>query len=220
MSEWHKQNKDKLRAWQAKNRDKLRAAGKRYSQSEKGKRHRREYERKNREKINAQQRAWRARNKQKVRDYTIKCRRKNPQIYRKRVADWRRRNADYLYHYYQARRLADPEKHRKWMREWKAKTPWANSLRQQRRLARKRGVPTDDKAVTEFIKAVKANGSGVCAYCATEVSGFYLTVDHIVPLSRGGHHMPYNLCIACRACNTSKKDQLISEWKHRPTPQT
>lgn len=48
-----------------------------------------------------------------------------------------------------------------------------------------------------------------CAYC----SGSFDTVDHIIPLMRGGDNMETNLAPACRSCNSSKGSKLLSEWK-------
>ena len=51
-----------------------------------------------------------------------------------------------------------------------------------------------------------------CTYCgATE----NITVDHVVPLSRGGQHEIENLAAACYPCNSSKCDRLLSEWTGR-----
>ena len=52
-----------------------------------------------------------------------------------------------------------------------------------------------------------------CAYCgATE----NITIDHIIPLSRGGKHEAKNLAPACYSCNSSKCNRLLSEWVGRP----
>lgn len=49
-----------------------------------------------------------------------------------------------------------------------------------------------------------------CAYC----SGPCETVDHVVPLIRGGTNFEGNLTPACRRCNSSKCDRLITEWRN------
>ena len=50
----------------------------------------------------------------------------------------------------------------------------------------------------------------VCTYCRSVRAD---TIDHIVPLSRGGHNVIQNLVPACRQCNSSKGDLLLTEWK-------
>lgn len=48
-----------------------------------------------------------------------------------------------------------------------------------------------------------------CAYCGATGS---LTVDHIIPLSRGGLNEIQNLVPACKSCNTSKGIKDAIEW--------
>lgn len=51
----------------------------------------------------------------------------------------------------------------------------------------------------------------VCAYCGNEDGPFHL--DHIFPWSRGGRHSSDNLTVACAACNWSKGDKTLDEWR-------
>lgn len=52
-----------------------------------------------------------------------------------------------------------------------------------------------------------------CSYCPAPAT----TVDHVVPLNRGGSHAEGNLAPACRSCNSSKGDKLLIEWRHWKT---
>ncbi|MGD9162595.1 MAG: HNH endonuclease [Desulfobacteraceae bacterium] len=54
--------------------------------------------------------------------------------------------------------------------------------------------------------------SGVCYYCGGNVGAKNLTMDHIVPLSRGGKSKKGNLVPACKECNSKKKYLLPLEW--------
>ena len=47
--------------------------------------------------------------------------------------------------------------------------------------------------------------SGVGHYCGGSFSADALTMDHIVPISRGGKSTRGNLVPACKKCNTNKK---------------
>lgn len=49
-----------------------------------------------------------------------------------------------------------------------------------------------------------------CLYCAARPVE---TVDHVVPLIRGGSNFEGNLVPACRPCNSSKRDLLLIEWR-------
>lgn len=48
-----------------------------------------------------------------------------------------------------------------------------------------------------------------CAYCA----GAATTLDHVVPLVRGGTNYEGNLVPCCRRCNSSKAGRTIVEWR-------
>jgi 5-methylcytosine-specific restriction enzyme A len=56
-------------------------------------------------------------------------------------------------------------------------------------------------------------GRGVCHYCSREVGRENLTMDHIVPLSRGGKSTKGNIVACCKECNSRKKYLLPLEWE-------
>mgnify|MGYP001559615561 CR=1 FL=1 len=45
-----------------------------------------------------------------------------------------------------------------------------------------------------------------CYYCGKRK---VLTLDHVIPISKGGKHMKENIVPACRSCNSKKKDRMI-----------
>lgn len=45
---------------------------------------------------------------------------------------------------------------------------------------------------------------GVCHYCKQHVLPEDLTMDHVVPVARGGRSVKSNVVPACRACNRTK----------------
>ena len=53
----------------------------------------------------------------------------------------------------------------------------------------------------------------VCYYCHRKVGRENLTMDHIVPLSRGGKSKKGNVVPACKECNNKKKYMLPVEWE-------
>ena len=53
---------------------------------------------------------------------------------------------------------------------------------------------------------------GECYYCHRKVGRENLTMDHIVPLSRGGKSKKGNIVPACKDCNNKKKYLLPLEW--------
>jgi 5-methylcytosine-specific restriction protein A len=53
---------------------------------------------------------------------------------------------------------------------------------------------------------------GVCYYCRRQVGIRMLSMDHIVPLSRGGRTVRGNVVPACKDCNSRKQSMLPVEW--------
>jgi 5-methylcytosine-specific restriction endonuclease McrA len=54
---------------------------------------------------------------------------------------------------------------------------------------------------------------GRCGYCGQPTPPAALTMDHRVPLVRGGRSTRGNLVPACKACNSAKKYLLPIEWE-------
>ena len=50
-----------------------------------------------------------------------------------------------------------------------------------------------------------------CQYCGVKGNQFELTLDHILPRSRGGRTEADNLCAACKSCNQRKGDRTPDE---------
>ena len=56
--------------------------------------------------------------------------------------------------------------------------------------------------------------TGVCQYCGKQVGAKALTMDHLVPIVRGGRSTKGNLVAACKDCNNKKKYHLA--WEMDP----
>jgi 5-methylcytosine-specific restriction endonuclease McrA len=54
---------------------------------------------------------------------------------------------------------------------------------------------------------------GQCHYCGKKVNPRDLTMDHIVPIIRGGRSTKGNLVAVCKECNDRKKYLLPLEWE-------
>jgi 5-methylcytosine-specific restriction endonuclease McrA len=53
---------------------------------------------------------------------------------------------------------------------------------------------------------------GTCHYCGAQVPSKELTLDHVVPLVRGGRSTRGNCVPACKECNSKKQHLLPVEW--------
>ncbi|MBN2079884.1 MAG: HNH endonuclease [Spirochaetes bacterium] len=54
---------------------------------------------------------------------------------------------------------------------------------------------------------------GICHYCGGKFNPSALTMDHVIPLGRGGTSEKVNIVAACKECNTRKKTLLTVEWE-------
>jgi 5-methylcytosine-specific restriction endonuclease McrA len=69
-------------------------------------------------------------------------------------------------------------------------------------------VNTPFKGVMLTRQNIFKRDGGKCVYCSSRQD---LTLDHVVPRSRGGDSTWTNLVTACRSCNTKKGDYLPEE---------
>lgn len=84
-------------------------------------------------------------------------------------------------------------------------------------------IPEEEEIRKEKAKARELRASqwwkrkcarGVCHYCGRKVPPRELTMDHVVPISRGGKTTRGNVVPCCKACNTRKKSRLPTEWSN------
>lgn len=59
----------------------------------------------------------------------------------------------------------------------------------------------------------KLRARGICGYCGKKVHPNNLTMDHIVPLIRGGKSEHSNIVACCKECNQTKSHMSPAEWK-------
>jgi 5-methylcytosine-specific restriction endonuclease McrA len=58
----------------------------------------------------------------------------------------------------------------------------------------------------------RKRSTGICHYCRHRFPPADLTMDHMIPLGRGGRSERFNLVPCCKDCNTQKKNLLPAEW--------
>lgn len=140
--------------------------------------------------------------------------------------------AEYARAYYLANRerLLEKERHRRatraealsqYQRKYRAANPDKVNEASSRYRARRRGAALVEPGVSW--RTVSERDGLACSYCAVEcdpADGWYIaardgvrrwvcgptypTVDHVVPVSRGGDHAMTNAVLACNRCNKSK----------------
>lgn len=118
--------------------------------------------------------------------------------------EWVKRQSEKRRAYVEANRA----KLRESISKWRSEHPEFTQRKRGKRIARLYAAPVNDLTRAEWI-AIKAKYKHHCAYCG-KVSK-RLTLDHIVPLAKGGSHTAVNVVPACHACNSAKSDSL--DWK-------
>jgi 5-methylcytosine-specific restriction endonuclease McrA len=73
--------------------------------------------------------------------------------------------------------------------------------------ARARNVGASGFTTGEQITARIAYYGGRCYLCGEPAT----TIDHVIPLARGGSNWPANLRPCCRSCNATKGRRLLAE---------
>lgn len=94
-------------------------------------------------------------------------------------------------------------------KEWSKNNPEKKVGQRHRRVARLYGQIEFDLPI-DFIKILKEEQENKCAYCSRD--DVKLTVEHMLPLSRGGKHCMNNIVVACTTCNFSKHNKTLEEW--------
>ena len=88
------------------------------------------------------------------------------------------------------------------------------------------GFADDEHVKRERQKAKKAKksrwwqqkiGSGTCYHCGKKVPPNELTMDHVIPVFKGGTTTPGNVVPSCKDCNKAKGsdvqvEQIFEEW--------
>lgn len=88
---------------------------------------------------------------------------------------------------------------------WETRVPAVIMLKE---MTRRRKMPRFSKS-NVFLRDLNT-----CQYCMTQMPKSHLTLDHVVPLSRGGKTNWANIVSACGPCNSRKGDSL------EPLPRT
>jgi hypothetical protein len=68
---------------------------------------------------------------------------------------------------------------------------------------------TSSEARRKWRQSIKEKWNHQCAYCGSKES---LTLDHIVPRTKGGSDRVTNVLCCCKKCNHSKGHQKWYDW--------
>lgn len=119
----------------------------------------------------------------------------------------REKHRDYYRDLAKAWRLANPERSKSLINAWRKTNK--DQVRALNRAYRSRKYNANGTASSEEILNRVLFYGGCCVYC----NGPFESIDHAIPLSRGGTHWPANLYPACTSCNSRKRDRTYLEFK-------
>jgi len=185
MNAYGEANKDKIKAYRDANKNKIKARRKAFYEA-------------NEDKINARRKSYREANKDKIKAGNRAYRDVN-------------KNKTKVYH--KAYREANKDKIRAKAILWEKTKKGASIIkaqRQKRRLAKQ--YPQTKNALTkEDWQTVLKEYGYICVYCQKDLKS--PTLDHVIPLSKGGPHEITNVVPACLSCNCSKGPSILwQEW--------
>ena len=177
-------------------------------------------------------RKWRAGNPEKNAE---RRKREDPQLRRQRTLRWREQHPEeakaQAKAYRQANRETEASRQRRWRqspygkvayreacRKWALRNPEAaGELRARRAKAEAEGNATPDRIQAKWEASNKA-----CCLCGDPINPnlrspdpMSLTVEHRIPIARGGRHDIDNIDFAHRVCNSSKGARTTEEYMER-----
>ena len=159
---------------------------------------------------NKQQAEWYANNRERERNKRLKWRMDNLEKHRELSMDYARRHPEKARLKGQRYRERHPERSRESVRKYQKAHPDqcradGHNYRARKRKAKGRITAQDHKQLLEI-----ANHK--CLACGTDED---LTIDHVIPLIKGGRNSIENTQVLCRSCNSSKYTKIKDYRKER-----
>lgn len=147
--------------------------------------------------------AYRAAHPEDIAAYAHKYREENPDYDHAYRMDHREEIALY--------RLENKEKRDAQAHDWRVKYPEVSRLAHAKRRALKYdNTPVDELLTEAQWRDILDQYHHRCAYCGKKSD--HLTVDHVIPLIKGGKHSANNVVPACKHCNSTKQARTPEEW--------
>jgi 5-methylcytosine-specific restriction endonuclease McrA len=164
-----------------------------------------------REKRNTYMRAYYAANYEKILE-----RRADP-VNQEHARKWREINRERNLEVKRKHYAANCEKWREYYANptnRKRSKKWRKANREKCRQYRHTRRATEGSYTTIDIVATIECQDGICFYCDDNIRGRHSTVDHFIPIVKGGTNWPRNIRIACMSCNQSKNAKM--PWDFKP----
>ena len=137
-------------------------------------------------------------------------RQKNLEAIRAKDKEYYQTHKDKFLEYGRKQRKKDPARMLEYQQRYRSKNmDKVRSLTRNHRARLRNATGTHSEIDIRRLLWFQQNN---CAYCRKSMEQNY-TVDHRVPLIRGGSNAPVNLCLACLSCNSKKSG--LTEYEYR-----
>lgn len=155
----------------------------------------------NRERSIARNKIWVEKNRERSRQIKYEWGKRNPEkaLERKRRA---RRN--------------NPEKYREDVRRWRRENKEKFAISNRKSVSKYRHRLLDNWKEDVYLEVLFKRDGGICGICSSPVDDGTSSIDHIVPVSRGGEHSYANTRLAHWLCNSTRGARM----DYTPTTRT
>ncbi len=170
------------------------------------------YNKENADKKREYDRIYRQENADKIREYKQLYSQENPDIILEYHRNYRKENADKFREHQQNYRQENPDRIRKYQQKY-FQTPSGKSSR-IRNEQKRRAIKNQCHSLPYKPEDILNLFDGECAYCGSKDK---LTLDHFIPITKGGSNVQGNLLPACQSCNCSKNSKDVIEWYKKQT---
>ena len=104
-------------------------------------------------------------------------------------------------------RKINTQKYRDNNREWWRSLHRINQFNRRKKIK----LVSDGTVTKDFVESIYSIEK--CYYCEDNTPKKFRTLEHILPLNKGGKHTSNNIVMACLSCNCSKRDMTEEEFK-------
>lgn len=196
--------------WRERNPEKAREVNRRHRQTDKFRDRWKAYRERNRDKLNAQHRSRYAANPSRLRNHAKTYAKKYPERVKARYQRWREANKEHVQKYQEEHNKKRAEQMRQYARLRRKNMSVEDKLRQAEDCARRRArMHNTPKLERISRKAIIERDHSTCYLCDRVLSAKEITLDHVIPLTKGGPHTFDNLKVACRPCNSRKRCKIL-----------